>query len=211
MTSHNTSPESDTTMSTPYGDMGLDDFLRALAAREPAPGGGAVAGVAIAMSAGLVAMAARFSESTLDASHAVAQRAEQLQRRAMTLADEDACAYRSVLEAYALPRDDDAETRRAAVRTALRRAADVPLQIAAAGNDVAAMAVRLVAQGNRNLEGDAYAAVCIASAAVRSAAALVRLNVNAGQLETELADRAAELVSAAENASNRADEISSRG
>ncbi|MPY81645.1 MAG: formiminotransferase-cyclodeaminase, partial [Actinophytocola sp.] len=144
------------TMNSSYGDMGLDDFLRALAAREPAPGGGAVAGVAIAMSAGLVAMAARFSESTLDGSAAVAQRAEQLQRRAMTLADEDARAYRSVLEAYALRRDDDAEARRAAIRAALRTAADVPLQIAAAGNDVAAMAVRLVAQGNRNLEGDAY-------------------------------------------------------
>lgn len=198
-------------MNSSYGDMGLDDFLRALAAREPAPGGGAVAGVAIAMSAGLVAMAARFSESTLDGSAAVAQRAEQLQRRAMTLADEDARAYGSVLEAYALPRDDDAEARRAAIRAALRTAADVPLRIAAAGNDVAAMAVRLVAQGNRNLEGDAYAAVCVASAAVRSAAALVRLNVKAGQLEIELADRAAELVSAAENASHQAEKTSRGG
>lgn len=198
-------------MNSSYGDMGLDDFLRALAAREPAPGGGAVAGVAIAMSAGLVAMAARFSESTLDGSAAVAQRAEQLQRRAMTLADEDARAYGSVLEAYALPRDDDAEARRAAIRVALRTAAEVPLRIAAAGNDVAAMAVRLVAQGNRNLEGDAYAAVCVASAAVRSAAALVRLNVKAGQLEIELADRAAELVSAAENASHQAEKTSRGG
>ncbi|MDP8977520.1 MAG: cyclodeaminase/cyclohydrolase family protein, partial [Actinomycetota bacterium] len=65
-------------MSAPAADPGdhgqdylrqpLGDFLERVAAQEPAPGGGAVAAVAIALAAALAGMAARLSERhTVDA------------------------------------------------------------------------------------------------------------------------------------------------
>ncbi|MGH3666526.1 MAG: cyclodeaminase/cyclohydrolase family protein, partial [Egibacteraceae bacterium] len=50
-----------------YFDEPLGRFLKDVAARQPAPGGGAVAGVTVAAAAGLVAMTARFSAALDDA------------------------------------------------------------------------------------------------------------------------------------------------
>ncbi len=83
----------------------MRDFLDLLAARVPAPGGGGAAAVTGALAAGLVAMAARFSEAQLPAAADVAQQADRLRARAAGLADQDAAAYGAVLDAYKLPRD----------------------------------------------------------------------------------------------------------
>jgi formiminotetrahydrofolate cyclodeaminase len=60
---------------------------------------------------------------------------------------------------------------------ALAEAADVPLTVAELARDVAATSVRLAEEGNPNLRGDALTALYLAEAAARSAAELVRLNV----------------------------------
>jgi formiminotetrahydrofolate cyclodeaminase len=54
----------------------LDEFLEAVAADTPAPGGGSVAAVVVAMAAGLTAMAARFSVGRWDDAQGVAARAD---------------------------------------------------------------------------------------------------------------------------------------
>jgi formiminotetrahydrofolate cyclodeaminase len=46
---------------TSFLDQTLTAFLDEAAARQPAPGGGSAAGLTVALSAGLTAMAARFS------------------------------------------------------------------------------------------------------------------------------------------------------
>jgi formiminotetrahydrofolate cyclodeaminase len=186
-------------------DQPVRGFLSQIAARTPAPGGGGAAAVTGAMAAGLVAMAARFSERQLPSAGDLADQADELRRRVAGLADEDAKAYTAVLEALRLPRDaGDAGRRREARRhAALLGAAAVPLEIAEIGARVAAMAVRVAEDGNRNLRGDAVTAAQLAAASARSAASLVDINVRLGELDPELSRRAAQAMADAGKAADR--------
>ena len=152
--------------------MSVGGFTERVAARTPAPGGGAVAAVTAASAAALVAMAARFSDEP-------AGPAEELRARLEPLADADAAAYTAVLTAYRLPAADP--TRRERIADALRAATEVPREIAVASREVAALADRLAASGNRNLVGDARVAALLARAAAEAATALVEINEAARQ------------------------------
>jgi formiminotetrahydrofolate cyclodeaminase len=176
-------------MSGSYLEFDLGTFLRATAEKQPAPGGGTVAAITVAAAAALAAMVARFSE-TLPESAELSLAADRLRERAAQLSDADAQAYGAVIEAYAQRRKGDPERGEATVRAALTRATEIPLQIAETGSDVAALAVRLLELGNRNLTGDAYTAACLADAAVRSAALLVQINARTGRLGDALVSRA---------------------
>jgi len=176
----------------------LERFLERLASAEPAPGGGGAAAVATAMAAALVEMAAGLSTDQVDDATGVGATAGGIRRRALTLADEDAAAYRRVLDSYRLSRDRDPDARRGAIREALEGATAVPLEIAGLAADVSGLGDRLVAGGNPNLEGDAAAGVILARAAARAAARLVELNVEQGTLDGEWCDLAAAHVARAE-------------
>jgi formiminotetrahydrofolate cyclodeaminase len=146
------------------------DFLAEVAARTPAPGGGAGAAVGCALGAALTEMAARFAE--LD--DAVA-RAAALRARGLALAEADLAAYAPVLEALKRPADDPG--RAAAIRAASSAAADVPLAIAEAAAEVVALAREVAAAGKPGLRGDALAGADLAAGAARAAARLVELNL----------------------------------
>ena len=178
----------------------MRDFLELLAARVPAPGGGGAAAVTGALAAGLVAMASRFSDAQLPAASDVARQADQLRERAAGLADQDAAAYRAVLDAYRLPAGGDASERRRRIEAALHGAAAVPLEIAEIAAQVAELAARVAASGNPNLRGDTMAAAHLAEASARSAAALVDINVALGRLPGDLSRRAAGAVATAQAA-----------
>jgi methenyltetrahydrofolate cyclohydrolase len=189
------------------------EFLDLLAARVPAPGGGAAAAVTCALAAGLAAMAARFSDAQLPGAADVSYQADQLRQRAAGLADQDAAAYGAVLDAYRLPRDagGDGGERRRRIEAALRGAAEVPLEIAEIAAQVAGLAADVAARGNPNLRGDTVTAAHLAEASARSAAALVDINVALGRLAGDLAGRAAGAVAAAQAAADRATADRTRG
>ena len=179
----------------------LATFLDELAAKTSAPGGGAVAALSVAMAAGLVGMAARFSVKTLgEEAHTLAARADALRAEGGLLAQADAEAYSGYLEARRLAEDDPG--REAAIAAAESRAAEVPLRIAEVGAEVSRLAEELGERGNPNLAGDAYAAGVVAQAGTRAAANLVLVNVR------EDADgrvrRARELAGKASDAAARA-------
>jgi methenyltetrahydrofolate cyclohydrolase len=174
-----------------YLDLPLREFLDRVASDSPAPGGGSVAAVAVALAAGLAGMAARLSTGQLDDSSELAARADASRRRVASLARADAESYGRVLDAY---REQDPEARAARVRDALSGAADVPLAVAEIGNEVAGIAARLVEEGNPNLEGDALTAALLSEAAVRAAAALARINLSAAKMDDGRIGRANGLV-----------------
>ena len=178
-------------------DQPVRGFLDQLAARTPTPGGGGAAAVTGAMAAGLVAMAARFSARQLPEAGDLADRADTLRHMAAQLADMDARAYTAVLEALRLPREAGQR------REALLGAALVPLEIAEIGAEVAQLAARVAEAGNPNLRGDAATAAILAAASARSAACLVDINVDLGELDPELSRRAAQAVADACAAADR--------
>jgi formiminotetrahydrofolate cyclodeaminase len=174
-----------------YLDLPLREFLDLLASDAPAPGGGSVAAVAVALAAGLSGMAARLSAGQLADAGGLADRADAARQRVAPLAEADAESYGRVLEAY---REPDSEARRERVSDALSGATDVPLAVAEVGNEVAGIAARLVEEGNPNLEGDAIAAVLLAEAGVRAAAVLAEINLSSANVEDDRLGRANELV-----------------
>src|SRR3712207_7786846 len=117
---------SETTISE-YLNLPQRAFLDLVASATPAPGGGSVAAVAVALAAGLSGMAARLSAGQLADADGLADRADAARRRVAPLAGADAESYGRVLDAY---REPDSEIRRERVRDALSGATDVPLAVA---------------------------------------------------------------------------------
>jgi methenyltetrahydrofolate cyclohydrolase len=152
----------------------LEQLFNRIASDEPGPAGGSVAALAVAMAAGLVAMAARLAREWPQASEVV-ERAEVLRTLVASLAVADAEAYAKVLEAQRLPRGSG--ERQAEIDAALSRAADAPLAIAEVAAEVATLASLVAQAGSPHLRGDAVVAAEIAEAGARGAAELVVINL----------------------------------
>src|SRR5207245_8476930 len=93
----------------------VGEWFSALASDSPTPGGGAFAGVAAAAGAALIAMVARltvdkegFEEHQASMTELI-KRADDARTGFLDLADRDAHAFDSVMEAFKMPRDTDEE------------------------------------------------------------------------------------------------------
>lgn len=154
----------------------VDELLGALASGEPDPGSGSVAAIVAAMAASLVAKAARSSRESWPEAGGAAAQAEALRSRATPLADADALVYR---EAHArLRRAEGADHTLAA---SLDRAAEVPLEIARIGADVAALAREVSERCDAALRPDVLGAAVLAAAAAQTAAQLVEANLTVSE------------------------------
>ena len=181
----------------------LDAYLEEIASDRPAPGGGSVAAVVVAMAAGLVAMAARFSLEHWDEAADVVERADALRRRVAPLAPADSQAFEEVLTAMRLPKDLEPEVRNTAIGNALARAAEIPLVIAREASEVAGLGALVAERGNPNVRGDAVAGAMLAEAGARVSANLVAINLGTTERDARIA-KAEEHVEAAHAAVERA-------
>ena len=182
-----TASEQDST-ATNYLDLPVRSFLEVLAEDKPAPAGGSAAALGVALAASLCVMTARRSARQLTGAAELAADAERLADAVAPLVQADADAYRAVIAALREPGQPGAPA-------ALSGAADVPIRVAEIGARVAALAARLAAHGNPNLHGDAVTAGHLAQAGVRSACALVRINLS-GAGSDERLTRVAALLAA---------------
>ncbi len=189
-------------MTRSYADHNLGEFLDQVAERQPAPGGGSVAAVAVSLAAALVEMAARYSEDLLSDGSEIVDSARRLRGRAAELADLDARVYQAVIAAYARTGDQDPALRRDAIRTALHKASEVPLEIARIGAETTRLAARLAADGKPSLQGDAATALLLAEAGVQSAAHLVSVNAESAGGDADLVRRAGRSVEVARDAAS---------
>ncbi len=182
----------------------LAEVLARLAAREPAPGGGSGAALTGAIAAALTEMAASFAPGGVGRgeggaetgeggaggaetgegggggvgsgpAHELRDRAHDLRRRLLELADDDTRSYAPVLEVLALDRADPSRAER--LSAALAAAAAVPMAIAEAAAEVGELAALAGRVGSPHLLGDATAAAVLAEAATQAAVALVGLNL----------------------------------
>ena len=177
--------------SSSFLDLALKDFLDAVPARTPAPGGGAVAAIALSFAAGLTAMAARFAPDDWGRRAEVVGRAEELRALAEPLADADAEAY----GAFMANRSD---------RTTERIVA-IPFELAGIAVEVAELAVVVADEGNPNVRGDAAAGADLAAAAASISARLVAINAREGDARVDTAAAAAVRAATAANRAAVAD------
>lgn len=170
----------DTTQATTFGDSTLRGYLDQLAAKVPAPGGGAVAALHAAQGAALVAMVARYTTRAKDAENRpvidrIIEAADAARARSLALADADAAAFTAVGNAYKLPKDTDEQlaARKQAITESLLDAAHVPAAVVAEADEIVSLAAELLPIGNPNVVTDIGAA----ADAARSAAASSQLNI----------------------------------
>lgn len=161
-------------------DKTIKDFLEQLAARVPAPGGGAAAALHAAQGAALVGMVARYTTGEKYAEHQeaverITAESDELRAAALRLAEDDAAAFTSVADAYRLPKATDADkaARTAAIAASLVGAGRPPAAVIAVAERVVVLAADLLPIGNPNVISD----VAAAAEAARAAATTARVNV----------------------------------
>jgi formiminotetrahydrofolate cyclodeaminase len=161
--------------SSSFLDASVKEFLDAVPARTPAPGGGAVAAVVLSLAAGLTAMAARFAADEWVRRAEIVGRAEELRARAEPLADADADAY----GAFMAERTDEN----------VERIVAIPFELVEIAAEVAELAAIVAADGNPNVSGDAAAGADMAAAVASIAARLVGINARSGDVRIDEARR----------------------
>ncbi len=163
-------------------DETIDGFLARLAARTPAPGGGATAALHAAQAAALLAMTARYSVGPRSAGPAetismIVSEADRLREAAADLIALDGEAYGAVAAAYRLPKDDGEQrsARSAAIAAAMVTASSPPAELIGIASRLLELAEQLQPVVNHTVAGDVAAAL----QAVRAAVGTSRINIEA--------------------------------
>ena len=166
-------------------DLKSTEFLTALASSAPAPGGGGGAAMAGALAAALASMVAnltigkeKFAQQEPEVK-ALLEEAEEVRQRLLGLVEDDAAVFNSFMSCYKLPKatEEEKAARAAAIRSAAKQAAEVPLAIARASYKVLTLAERLVRIGNPGVITDGACSALLARAALRCAEYNVRINL----------------------------------
>lgn len=186
-----------------FKELTISEFVRAVAGGAPTPGGGSVSAVVAGLSSALICMvgsltAARIQDKTthgkslrnrdtccenadpeslmLDA----ISKANSLQARFLTLADEDSEAYNRVIAAYRLPKNTEEEkrARSASIQDALKEACLVPVEVVKCALQVLDLSETMVNHGMKSALSDAAVACLTAWAGMRGAYFNVRINLS---------------------------------
>ena len=176
--------------------MTLRGFADELSMDSPAPGGGSVAALCGALSAGLAAMVANLTvgkkgyEAVHDEMIATAVRAQALKDRLLEAVDTDTMAFNKVMEAFRLPKTtpEQAAEKDRAVEEANKEATLVPLGVLEMAVETVRLARTAAAKGNRNSVSDAGVAGLAGQAAGEGAYDNVLINLQ-GIRDEKFSDR----------------------
>ncbi|MGE5647777.1 MAG: cyclodeaminase/cyclohydrolase family protein [Acidobacteriota bacterium] len=150
------------------GGAGINEFLDALAAATPAPGGGSAAAAAGAMAAALGAMVSGLAKRD-------AREFEDDRRFLAAAVERDAAAFNEVMAAYRRPKAERAPH----VEAALRAAAAVPAEVSERVSALDARLAVLESEAPARFASDIETARALAAAARAGALANVRVNLEA--------------------------------
>lgn len=160
----------------------MEEFARQVGSTEPVPAGGSVAAVTASLAAALVEMIGKIAVAKdKSGSPALAQMVEQagqLRERLLILADEDAKAFRAVLEAKRDASGGEAE-RDVRIRRAWRHATQIPADVVRLSREIAQLARRAANDGPPSTMGDATMAALLAAAVGAGSHLNLRFNLEA--------------------------------
>lgn len=193
-------------------DKTVRDFLTELSSNSPAPGGGSVAAVAGAMGAALTSMVCNLTigkkkyADVQDEMESVLVASEKLRGEFTGLVDEDAAAFKMVMNALALPKETDEEKklRSEALLRTMKTATLVPLHVMELCEEAIGLAKTVAEKGNVNSVSDAGVGALMIRAACLGAHFNVQINLgslNDQSLIQEVSRRAALLLDRVESVS----------
>jgi len=167
----------------------LDALLRKLEAEGFSSAVGPAAALVVALVTGVVEAAARESTDTWQQAPAVVAQAIALRVRAFRLAREDVEAHAAANAALGVATKSGASQGAGDVQlgVALTRAADVPLRIADAAADAAALAALSAEHARPEARADVVGAALLAGGAVRAASHLIEVNLATAKDDARLA------------------------
>jgi glutamate formiminotransferase/formiminotetrahydrofolate cyclodeaminase len=171
----------------PLASLTVQGFADETSRDSAAPGGGSVAALAGALAAALAAMVANLAQpkpafaAVRDELERVAVRGQELKQQLLDAIDEDTWAFQRLMEASA---SGDGEAR----RLATLHAAEVPLVVAEACADIAALCGRALELGMAASASDAGVGAGMARAAAVGAAMNVAINLQDMAVDAVAAD-----------------------
>ena len=166
-------------------DMKVTELINAVGSDAPAPGGGAVAGLAGGIGVALTMMVNGLTlskkgfeddrERILDA----IAKGNELKERFVYVMNRDSEVFDGLIESLALPKDDDAHKaiRRGAVQASFRSCTQVPLTMMEICSEAIDLCAELVGTTNPNVVSDLGIAALTLKTAMQSAWLNVLINV----------------------------------
>ncbi|MCJ7526160.1 MAG: glutamate formimidoyltransferase, partial [Candidatus Aminicenantes bacterium] len=164
--------------------MDLVDFCAELASDSPAPGGGSIAALNGALSAGLSAMVGNLThgkkgyEAVRAEMESAAEKAQPLKDFFIEAIDNDTEAFNCLMAAFSLPKksDEEKKIRQDAIEEATKGATLIPFAVLEKSQAAAELALAVAMKGNRNSLSDA--GVAGLTAAVCAEGALYNVLIN---------------------------------
>ena len=166
-------------------DLSSRSFSDEVSRETPAPGGGSVSSYVGALGTSLGGMVANLScntrgwENKVDIFSEKAYEINQLREKLLSLVDEDANSFNSIMEAYKLPKDseENKKIRSKAIKDATLYAAQIPLNIMIESYNSYEIIEFLAKEGNQNSLSDSGVACLCVHTAIHGAYLNVRINL----------------------------------
>jgi formiminotetrahydrofolate cyclodeaminase len=160
-------------------------FLDELASSSPAPGGGSVAALSGALGSALASMVCNLTtgkqgyETVQAEIQELLKQSEELREDLTKLIDKDTEAFNEVMKALKMPKEteEQKEHRRHTLQTAIKYAAEVPLETARKCTQILDITRRIAEKGNKNSISDAGVAALMAQTGIQAATLNVRINL----------------------------------
>ena len=166
-------------------DLSSRSFSDEVSRETPSPGGGSVSSYVGALGSSLAGMVANLScntrgwENKVEIFSAKAYEINQLREKLLSLVDEDAHSFNSIMEAYKLPKDseENKKIRSKAIKDATLYAAQIPLNIMVESYNSYEIIEFLAKEGNQNSLSDSGVACLCVHTAIHGAYLNVRINL----------------------------------
>ena len=172
-------------------DLTVTGFIEELASDSPAPGGGSIAALSAAQTAGLFAMVCALTvgnKKYVDAKEEMEGYIPELkeyEKFFIDAIDHDANSFNGVIAAFKMPKETDEEkaARKEAIQTEYKNAANVPFSTGMKAMELIKYAEPLIVRGNQNAITDVGAGLhCLRSAVV---VAFYNVKINLGSIKDE--------------------------
>jgi len=167
-------------------EMSLKKFMNETASESPAPGGGSVSAYMGALGVALGTMVANLSshkrgwDDRWKEFSDWAEKGKIIQNKLLDLVDEDTAAFKSIIEAYALPKNSDEEKniREIAIEEATKTATLVPLRVMETAFSGFGLIKEMAGKGNPNSVTDAGVGAIALLSCIKGAFLNVKINAS---------------------------------
>ena len=157
----------------------IEDLLKEISSKSPAPGGGSVAALSGCFGAALVSMVCNLTIGKKkyieveDEMKVIKKEAESLRKELLNLSSKDVKAFNQVITAYKSNEDN----KEILLQNAYKKAAEVPLDVAKDCLRVLELVEIIIKKGNKNTVSDAGVAALMASSGLNGAIFNVKVNL----------------------------------